>query len=114
MLRKSAVEQTRGSKDRQDEELVANYLQRYCVKNDTIGFFGPVGWARLKEDGAGLDVRPGPALLAERNVSFKVWSHDALAEKMTADKELLVWAAPRRVPFVDVRGRPSTCRRSAP
>lgn len=104
MLLKSAEEQTRGSKDRQDEELIANYLQRYCVKNDTIGFFGPVGWARLKEDGAGLSVRPGPALLAERNVCFEVWCFDALAEKMTGDKELLVWAAPRRVPFVDVRG----------
>lgn len=104
LLSKSAEEQTRGSKDRQDEELVANYLQRYCVKNDTIGFFGPVGWARLGEDGAGLSVRPGPALLAERNVCFEVWCFDALAEKMTAEKELLVWAAPRRVPFVDVRG----------
>src|ERR1700728_34263 len=37
------------SKHRQHEELVASYLHRYCVKNDTIGFFGPVGWARLDE-----------------------------------------------------------------
>ena len=104
LLSKSAEEQTRGSKDRQDEELVANYLQRYCVKNDTIGFFGPVGWARLREDGAGLNVRPGPTLLAERHVCFEVWCFDALAEKMNGDRALLVWAAPRRVPFVYVRG----------
>ena len=27
--------------------VIARYAQRYCAKNDTIGFFGPVGWARL-------------------------------------------------------------------
>src|SRR5262249_39032808 len=32
-------------KDRARELVVASYLQRYCLKNDTIGFFGPVGWA---------------------------------------------------------------------
>src|SRR5207253_6785624 len=37
----------RGFKERQNEEFIANYLQRYCLKNDTVGFFGPVGWARL-------------------------------------------------------------------
>ena len=30
-----------GSKWRRREEVIANYWQRYCVKNDTIGFFGP-------------------------------------------------------------------------
>nr|BFE70233.1 hypothetical protein GCM10020092_035340 [Actinoplanes digitatis] len=34
----------RTSMPRQREELVAHYWQRFCVKNDTIGFFGPVGW----------------------------------------------------------------------
>ncbi len=36
----------RSSMPRQREELVAHYWQRFCVKNDTIGFFGPVGWGR--------------------------------------------------------------------
>src|SRR5207245_9044309 len=31
--------------ERRNEELIANYVQRYCTKNDTIGFFGPIGWA---------------------------------------------------------------------
>ncbi|MER6693818.1 lantibiotic dehydratase, partial [Streptomyces minutiscleroticus] len=35
---------SRTSMPRQREELVAHYWQRFCVKNDTIGFFGPVGW----------------------------------------------------------------------
>src|SRR5215510_9738603 len=30
----------RTAKEKQKEELAAKYLQRYCMKNDTIGFFG--------------------------------------------------------------------------
>lgn len=37
----------RHSRHRQREELIASYWQRYCVKNDTIGFFGPSGWGKL-------------------------------------------------------------------
>src|SRR5205807_10374873 len=36
-------EDARDSRYRQNELLVASYIQRYSVKNDTIGFFGPVG-----------------------------------------------------------------------
>src|SRR5271170_859228 len=42
----------RNSKQRQHEELIANYWQRYCVKNDTIGFTGPVGWSLLDPEAA--------------------------------------------------------------
>src|SRR5580704_1612865 len=56
----------RDSKQRQHEELVANYVQRYCLKNDTIGFFGPVGWAMIASEGEAIAVRPQPDLLAER------------------------------------------------
>jgi hypothetical protein len=34
--------------------VIANYLQRYCLKNDTIGFYGPVGWADAGSGAAGL------------------------------------------------------------
>jgi hypothetical protein len=46
LLNKTGGPNVRDSKQRQYEELFASYLQRYCVKNDTTGFFGPVGWAR--------------------------------------------------------------------
>ncbi len=39
------------SRVRQREEVVASYWQRYCAKNDTIGFFGPLAWGRLVDDG---------------------------------------------------------------
>ena len=40
------------SRVRQREEIVASYWQRYCSKNDTIGFFGPLAWGRIVDDGA--------------------------------------------------------------
>ena len=37
----------RRQKRRFREDTVARYWQRYCGKNDTIGFFGPVAWGEL-------------------------------------------------------------------
>lgn len=92
------------SKQRQHKELIANYLQRYCVKNDTIGFFGPVGWARLVSQGEALTVRPGPGLLASRNVYFESWCIDAIAEILNKNRALKPWIAPRPVPYIHLEG----------
>ncbi|HEY6248577.1 MAG TPA: lantibiotic dehydratase [Candidatus Angelobacter sp.] len=85
--------------DRRREELVARYLQRYCLKNDTIGFFGPVGWAKLVDGKDPLSVRPGPALLSRSSLYFENWCIEALAEKISAIKSLRPWFAPRLLPF---------------
>lgn len=95
LLRNWRCDSSRGSKQRQHEEMVASYLQRYCLKNDTIGFFGPVGWATLADDGAAVVARPGKQLLAERKVYFEVWCIDALAETLARDRRLEPWLAPR-------------------
>jgi hypothetical protein len=94
----------RNSRRRQHEELAATYLQRYCMKNDTIGFFGPVGWAKLVSGVEGISARPGETLLARRNVHLERWCIDTLAEMFSADKSLRPWAAPRRLPFFHVEG----------
>jgi Lantibiotic dehydratase, N terminus/Coenzyme PQQ synthesis protein D (PqqD) len=94
----------RPSKHRQKEALVTSYLQRYCAKNDTIGFFGPVGWARVDAGGPPLDVRPGASLLAERTTYFEGWCIDTLAETLARDGGLLPWLAPRRMPHVHLEG----------
>src|SRR5438270_3196049 len=49
----------RRAKQRKRELVIASYLQRYCLKNDTIGFFGPVGWASAGHGTAGMVVTPG-------------------------------------------------------
>ena len=86
------------------ETLVAKYLQRYCTKNDTIGFFGPVGWVRLTDDGEPIAVRPGAQLVASRNVYFEVWCIDAIAETLAQDPSLKYWTAPRRMSHLSLDG----------
>ncbi|HVF13273.1 MAG TPA: lantibiotic dehydratase [Acidimicrobiales bacterium] len=58
----------RNNEYRQRESTVIRYWQRYCAKNDTIGFFGPVCWATIVDAGEAVDVEPGPTLLRERSV----------------------------------------------
>ena len=90
----------RASMVRQREELVAHYWQRFCVKNDTIGFFGPVGWGAWDAAAKGVSIEPGEGLTAQAEVYFSSWAVDALARSLDADPGLRAWTAPRRVPFV--------------
>ena len=96
---------TRNSKQRQYEEMVANYLQRYSAKNDTIGFFGPVGWATLGGDvRGGIAVKPGPQLLERREVYFEGWCLDTLADSLAAVGDARRWATPRLLPYIRIEG----------
>jgi hypothetical protein len=93
----------RNSLYRQHEVLVANYLQRYCVKNDTIGFFGPVGWASFS-DGESSVLKPGEQLLASRTVYFESWAIEALATSLLDNAAFLPWLPPRRHPSLSLSG----------
>ena len=101
LLRKSA-ESLRNQGLKEKEELVASYIQRYSVKNDSVGFFGPVGWARLVSNQGHLTVRSGSSLVAKSTVYFENWCIESLAEKMSALKSLRPWLAPRLLPFFRV------------
>ena len=103
-----------GSKHRQHRQLVASYLQRYSVKNDTIGFFGPVGWARFEESAPTISVRPGPDLLAARTVYFESWRIDELAEFFNKDPALRPWIAPRPIPYLYLNGTTLTLPMARP
>ncbi|MDQ1034519.1 hypothetical protein QFZ75_000935 [Streptomyces sp. V3I8] len=92
---------SRSSMPRQREELVAHYWQRFCVKNDTIGFFGPVGWGRWDlSEPAAVAVDAGDDFLDTQEVYFSAWAIDALAKVLGEDRELMRWIPPRRVSFV--------------
>lgn len=90
---------------RQNELLVARHLQRYCWNNQTLGFFGPVGWARVGQDSIGLDVTPGPGQLSRRTTYFEWWAIDTLATTIAARLEVLPWLAPRRAPSAVLEGQ---------
>ena len=92
----------RTSMPRQREELVAHYWQRFCVKNDTIGFFGPVGWGRWDLATRGVNVADGTGFLSDSRVYFASWAIDALAKSLAEDPALMAWIPPYRVSFVRV------------
>jgi Lantibiotic dehydratase, N terminus len=67
-----------GSKRRQRDGVVASYWQRYCSKNDTVGFFGGLAWGTIRDEGPAVAVR-SRQLIAERQVHFESWCLEALA-----------------------------------
>ncbi|OLB77877.1 MAG: hypothetical protein AUI14_14865 [Actinobacteria bacterium 13_2_20CM_2_71_6] len=95
----------RNVRGRLHESTVVRYLQRYLLKNDTIGFFGPVGWAKLSSDFAGLHVAPGDCLLADRTTHFEMWAIDEFARALARRPELSDWLIPRPALAVTVTGR---------
>lgn len=80
---------------------VANYAQRYCAKNDTIGFFGPVSWATL-DDHTDATERTGSGSIVEHTVYFEVWAMEHLAARWAADERLLPYLRVRLHPTISV------------
>ncbi|OZV76400.1 hypothetical protein CA850_27250 [Micromonospora echinospora] len=89
------------AKRRSRERLVTSYWQRYCAKNDSIGFFGPAVWGRLSDDGpTAVRFRHGPALTDRQWTDVEPWAVDLLARELNRDRRLAPWLAPRRAPVL--------------
>jgi hypothetical protein len=99
LLRHDARLGRRTSAHRRREELIVRYWQRYTLKNETIGFFGPVGWAQI-DPAAATAVRPGSGLIASAEVFFETWTMDQVAETIGKLPGMRRFLAPRRLPFV--------------
>lgn len=84
------------SRRRRQEEVVASYWQRYCGKNDTIGFFGPLAWGRFAREARGLIVRSS-SLLRERVVHVEVWAVEAVGRAAGFETVLPMGPYPERV-----------------
>jgi hypothetical protein len=93
----------RNVRGRLHESVVVRYLQRYALKNDTIGFFGPVGWVTLAPEEPGLTVTAGQALVRARTTHFEVWAIDELARALASRPDLAGWLVPRPALAVTVR-----------
>jgi hypothetical protein len=90
----------RGSTERQHQELVASYWQRYCTKNDTIGFFGPVGWAQLAPGVDRLAIRHGKQMIATRKVYWEGWPIQTLAKIIIQKEGVRQWLPPILMPML--------------
>jgi Lantibiotic dehydratase, N terminus len=91
-------------KTRRSEHLVANYLQRYATKNDTISFFGPLGWGELVTEPTPVTFTCRDPLLRHREMFLEHWMIDALAEAYSASPDLRRLLAPRLSPTVRLDG----------
>jgi hypothetical protein len=89
---------------RKRELRAVSYLQRYRVKNDTIGFFGPCAFGRIDPEVSRSEARPGRRLLARRRVYFEEWGIEALGDWLVRDLELRRYLAPRLSPFMGLDG----------
>jgi hypothetical protein len=103
-LDKAAAGEPRNVRGRYHELTIATYLQRYCLKNDTVGFFGPVGWAAIGPEDSGVAVRPGPHLLARRTTYFETWTIDTLAAVIAARPDVWPWLRPAVEPSAVIAG----------
>ena len=102
-LRWDPAKDTRNFRHRQREELIASYWQRYCIKNDTIGFFGPSGWGKLG-DCARTQFTPGEQMLRSSEVFFEAWAIDRLAEVIEQIPGMREWLMPRRLSAIKLDG----------
>ncbi|NUT32228.1 MAG: hypothetical protein HOV79_04040 [Hamadaea sp.] len=84
--------------------VLAKYAQRYCAKNDSIGFFGPVAWAHL---GTAADHGPqvaGSGGIRRSEASIELWAVRALADAFARDERVRPHLPLRRNPAVSVVG----------
>jgi hypothetical protein len=102
-LRWDPAKDKRSKSQRRRELLIASYWQRYCVKNDTIGFFGPSGWGKL-DDCAWTRFTPGERMLRSSEVFFEAWAIDRLAEVIEEIPGMHEWLMPRRLSFIKLDG----------
>ncbi|MCZ7474835.1 lantibiotic dehydratase [Micromonospora sp. WMMC273] len=104
-IRRDGPHAPRNLRRRHREEVVAKYWQRYCLKNDTVGFFGPICWIELGGSAPIATVRQGAALTRTRKVFLERWGLDALAAAFARVPGVRDWLPVRLAPHLSLRDR---------
>jgi hypothetical protein len=86
------------------ENTIARYWQRYCGKNDTIGFFGPVTWVTLDPDAPAVQVSCGAGLTRARETYYEFWALEAYTGQLAADPVVRPWLPAGLQPHLTVDG----------
>ncbi|GEB95167.1 lantibiotic dehydratase [Microbacterium lacticum] len=94
----------RNVKGRQRLNVIARYLQRYTLKNDSIGYFGSHRWGLIDSgDAEELRLVPGP-LVEERTTYLEQWCFDDIADLVAESSDVRAWLPARRRPEVAFDG----------
>jgi hypothetical protein len=81
----------RPSETRRTERKLYSYVQRFCAKNETTSFFGPIGYGYLDPSGPpAVDVVVTEDLI-ERNTRLAYWAADAIGRVIAEQDD--VWPA---------------------
>ncbi|MEU3115766.1 thioesterase domain-containing protein [Micromonospora chalcea] len=105
-LVRGGADAARNVRRRDRERALLKYWQRYCGKNETVGFFGPSCWVTV--DPAQPEVarvNPGDRLTRRRWVWFESWALTAYADRIGADLAVRRWWPPMLRPHLAVRDR---------
>ena len=87
----------RGKRRRQLDRTLASYRTRYCAKNDSVGFYGPIAWAQWD----GLETVIDDFVAPQRGEALlELWAVRALADVLVMRYELADWTIPSVAPAV--------------
>lgn len=90
-------EYEQSSAARKFERRFAMYVQRFCAKNETQSFFGPINYGTLAPGHAeNIDIRRSAMPLRQRATFPGQWLAEALATKISAEPALRPFLRPRR------------------
>ncbi|MFG2109619.1 thioesterase domain-containing protein [Micromonospora chersina] len=105
-LARGGADAARNVRRRDRERALLKYWQRYCGKNETVGFFGPSCWVTVDPDQPEtVRIRPGERLTRRRWVWFESWALSAYAQRVGADLAVRRWWPPVLRPHLAVRDR---------
>lgn len=73
------------SKEARIERLITSYLQRFCAKNESASFFGPVSYGTVEEIDAGFIEAVPKHRLKQRKMFFSHWAAQQINGALAAD-----------------------------
>ena len=89
----------RPSDVRRVERQLISYAQRFCAKNETASFFGPLNYGDFSWTGPRTWTGPGAEDVLRREVFLAYWGVLALADKLAADPAIRPYVQPRCSPL---------------
>ena len=92
----------RANRERQLARTLASYRTRYCAKNDSIAFYGPLAWAEWTDGDTCLSEFATPQ---RGEALFELWAVRAVGEALIERHLLADYVVPHRAPAVGIAGR---------